>query len=319
MLTPDELSAMLVFCRVVESGGFTAAAGELGLSKSAVSKQIARLEDCLGSRLLNRTTRTLSLTEAGTAFYERCQDVVAAAQAAEATVQHLAAAPRGELRINAPMSFGIRHIAPALPAFLERYPELCVDLVLNDRVVDLVEEGFDVGVRIGALADSSLVARRLAPARRVVCAAPAYLARAGRPQQPEDLRGHDCISYAYLPSGNQWRFRHTEHGERRIKISGRLKGNNGDALIAAAVGGVGLTLTPTFLVSEELRRGALEVVLADWEAYPEIGINAVFPASRNLSLKVRVFVDFLAGRFGERPPWDEGLPPPAVESAWRQV
>ena len=309
-MTPDELSSMLVFSRVVDAGGFTAAAGELGLSKSAVSKQIARLEDRLGTRLLNRTTRTLSLTEAGTAFYERSLDVVAAAQAAEATVQHLAAAPRGELRINAPMSFGVRHIAPALPEFMERYPELSVDLALNDRIVDLVEEGFDVGVRIGALADSSLVARRLAPARRVICASPAYLDRAGRPQAPEDLRGHDCIAYAYLPSGNLWRFRHPEMGERRVKISGRLKGNNGDALNAAAAGGVGVALTPTFLVSEELRSGALEVLLPEWAVHPEIDVNAVFPASRNLSLKVRVFVDFMAARFGEKPAWDAGLPLP---------
>jgi DNA-binding transcriptional LysR family regulator len=243
--------------------------------------------------------------------------VVAAAQAAEATVQHLAAAPRGELRINAPMSFGVRHIAPALPEFLERYPELSVDLVLNDRTVDLVEEGFDVGVRIGALTDSSLVARRLAPARRVVCAAPAYLARAGRPEKPEDLRGHDCVAYTYLPSGSLWRFRHPEQGERRVRVGGRLKGNNGDALLAAVAGGVGLALTPTFIVCDELRSGALEPVLGDWEILPEIDVNAVFPASRNLSLKVRVFVDFLAERFAGQPLWDEGLPAGARESAWQ--
>ncbi|MEX0922171.1 MAG: LysR family transcriptional regulator [Rhodovibrionaceae bacterium] len=307
-MTPGELSAMLVFARVVDCGGFTAAAEELDLSKSAVSKQIARLEDRLGTRLLNRTTRTLSLTEAGTAFYERCLDVVAAAQAAEATVQHLAEAPRGELRINAPMSFGQSHIAPALPDFLARYPELTVDLVLNDRLVDLVEEGFDVGVRIGPLDDSSLVARRLAPARRVLCAAPAYLARAGTPARPEDLRSHDCIAYSYQLSGRQWRFRHPELGERRVKVSGRLKGNNGDALVAAAAGGLGVVLSPTFIVTEELRSGALRVLLPDWQVYPRIDVNAVFPASRNLSLKVRVFVDFLAARFGETPSWDEGLP-----------
>lgn len=316
MTTPGELSSMLIFARVVETGGFTAAAAELGLSKSAVSKQIATLEDRLGTRLLNRTTRTLSLTETGAAFYERCLDVVSAAQAAEEAVQHLAAAPRGELRINAPMSFGVRYVAPVLPDFLERYPELTVDLVLNDRLVDLVEEGFDVGVRIGALSDSSLVARRLAPARRVVCAAPSYLARAGTPRRPEDLRGHDCIVYSYLPSGTQWRFRHPRHGKRRVKIGGRLKGNNGDALMAAAAGGLGIALTPTFIIPGELRSGALQVLLPDWRIAPEIEVNAVFPASRNLSLKVRVFVDFLAERFGDVPFWDEGLPPAPRESAW---
>lgn len=307
-MTPSELSTLLVFARVVDAGGFSAAAAELGLSKSAVSKQIARLEDRLGTRLLNRTTRTLSLTEAGTAFYERCLDVAAAAQAAEATVQHLAAAPRGELRINAPMSFGVRHIAPAVPDFLERYPELSVDLVLNDRMVDLVEEGFDVGVRIGAMTDSSLVARRLAPARRVLCAAPAYLARAGRPRTPEALRGHDCVGYSYLSSGTHWRFRHSSLGERRVRVGGRLKGNNGDALLAAVVGGAGLALSPTFIVCDELRSGALEAVLTDWQILPEIEVSAVFPASRNLPLKVRVFVDFLAERFAGTPAWDLDLP-----------
>ena len=214
------------------------------------------------------------------------------------------------------MSFGVRHIAPALPEFLQRYPELSVDLVLNDRTVDLVEEGFDVGVRISAMTDSSLVARRLAPARRVVCASPGYLEQAGRPRTPEDLRGRDCVVYAYLPSGNTWRFRHPEDGERRVRIGGRLKGNNGDALVAAVAGGVGLALTPTFIVHEELRSGALEALLTDWEIQPQIGVNAVFPASRNLSLKVRVFVDFLAERFAGQPYWDKGLPDAALESPW---
>jgi DNA-binding transcriptional LysR family regulator len=299
----DDVTAMLVFARVVELKGFSAAAAALGLSKSAVSKQISRLEDRLGTRLLNRTTRQLSLTEAGAAFYERCQRVEAEALAAEETVTRLAEAPRGLLKVNAGMSFGTRHIAPALPDFLALCPELEVDLSLNDRLVDLVDEGYDLAVRIGQLNDSSLVARRLAPLRRMVVAAPSYLDKAGRPDHPSEIRGHDCLMYAYQSSGQSWHFKGPE-GEAKLRTGGRLRMNNGDAILAACIAGQGMALLPSFICWEALAAGTLERVLPAWEDGVEGAIHAVFPASRNLSPKVRVFVDFLVTRFGPQPYWD---------------
>ena len=302
-MTYEHLSAMAVFARVVEEGSFSHAARGLGLSKSAVSKQVGRLEDRLGVRLLNRTTRQLSLTEAGTAFYEHCRQLVADAEAAESAVTHLAAAPRGTLRVNAPMSFGQLHVAPALPDFLAAYPELSVEMHLSDRTVDLIEEGFDLAIRIGQLRDSSLIARRLAPMHRVVCAAPAYLDARGRPSHPRDLQNHECLIYSYLSSGREWRFQGAE-GELRVAVHGRLEVNNGDALLAAARQGFGVVMLPTFLAAGDLKAGRLEPILQDWCEAEAGAIHAVFPASRNLSPKVRVFVDFLAHRFAGPPDWD---------------
>ena len=302
----EDLSAMAVFARVVEMESFSGAARDLGLSKSAVSKQVGRLEDRMGLRLLNRTTRRLSLTEAGAAFYQGCRRVVAEAEATERAVTRLASAPRGRLKVNAPMSFGVRHLAPALPDFMARYPELTVDLALNDRVVDLVEEGFDVAIRIARLADSSLIARRLAPNRLVLCAAPSYLRAHGAPRAVEDLKGHECLLYSYLAVGDVWRLC-GPGGERRLRVTGRLRINNGDALLAATLGGFGVALLPCFICGEDLRAGRLIHVLPEWSGPADTVIAAVYPASRNLSPKVRVFVDVLAERFGGTPYWDEGL------------
>jgi DNA-binding transcriptional LysR family regulator len=232
--------------------------------------------------------------------------VVAEAEAAEQAVTHLASAPRGRLRVNAPMSFGVRHISPALPEFLRRYPELAVDLSLNDRIVDLVEEGFDVGLRIAPLVDSSLVARRLAPNRAVLSAAPIYLQARGTPRDVGELEDHACLIYSYQVVGEAWRLVGPE-GERRLKVSGPLRVNNGDAILAAALGGLGVALLPCFICGEDLRAGRLVRVLPDWEAPPDSTISAVFPAARHLSPKVRAFVDFLAERFGGTPYWDEGI------------
>lgn len=302
-----DLAGLMTFTRVVELESFSGAARDLGLSKSAVSKQVRRLEDRLGVRLLNRTTRRLSLTEAGRAFYDGCQQVASAADAAERAVSHLSEAPRGTLKVNAPMSFGRLHVGPALPGFLEAHPDLAIDLVLNDRIVDLVEEGFDVAVRIGRLEDSSLVARRLAPNRRVLAAAPAYLARHGAPDTPEDLARHDCLVYSYQSEGRAWRLRGPE-GLRKVTPSGRLRVNNGDVLQAAAVGGLGVAFLPGFLAGADLRAGRLVRLLPAWRDAEDSAVHAVFPESRNLLPKVRVFVDFLAARFGERPYWDEAMP-----------
>jgi len=301
------LDAMAVFARVVEAESFSAAARELGIAKSSVSKQIVRLEDDMGVRLLNRTTRRLSLTEAGQTFYQGCQRVMAEAAAAESAVTHLAAAPRGRLNVGAPMSFGLRHISPVLPLLLGRCPELTVNLSLNDRFIDLVEEGFDVGVRIARLKDSSLVARRVAPSRNVLCAAPEYLAARGTPRTVEELGAHECLLYSYLASGEKWRFA-GPGGRRELRVRGRLQANSGESLMAAALAGFGIARLPTFICGDALRDRRLIPVLPEWTDPLESDINAIYPASRNLSPKVRVFIDFLIEQFGgDTPYWDRGL------------
>lgn len=297
---------MAVFARVVEAEGFTAAARALGLSKSAVSKQVARLEADLGVRLLQRTTRRLSLTEEGAVFFEGCQRMLAEAAGAEAAVTHLTGGVRGRLRIAAPMSFGILHLAPALPAFQARHPDLAVELSLNDRRVDLVEEGYDVGIRIGGLPASSLVARRLAPSRGAVCASPAYLARHGRPETPQDLRKHDCLIYSYLEPPRIWPFRRAG-STQRVTVDGPLQTNNGEVLLQAALAGQGIIRLPTFIVGPALCDRLLVELLSDWQDPREPGIYAVYPARHNLAPKVRAFVDFMAERITEPPSWEPPL------------
>lgn len=298
----DLLAGMAVFARVVDSGGISAAARDLRLSKSAVSKQLAALEDRLGARLLHRTTRRMSLTEAGAGFLEHCRRVVAEAEAAESAVGALQAVPRGVLRVNAPMTFGTMHLSAAIPDFMAQHPQVAVDLSLNDRMVDLVEEGFDVAVRIARLADSSLVARKLAPARRVMVAAPSYLDRQGRPETLADLAGHDVLSYSYVSAVEEWRFIGPA-GEEGVRVEGKLRANNGEILLAACLAGAGIAALPTFISGPSLRAGSLVRVLPQYES-AAFGIHAVWPASRHLSAKVRAFVDFLAQRFGPVPYWD---------------
>lgn len=299
----DSVSAMITFARVVETRSFSAAARRLGMSKSAVSKQIARLEDRLGARLLNRTTRRISPTEVGAALFERCARIAAEVEEAEQIVTRMHAAPRGVLKVNAPVSFGHLHLTPALAPFMARHPELRVDLSLNDRFVDVVEEGFDVVIRIARLADSSLVARQLAPARRIVCAAPSYLARHGMPQTPAELAGHDCLLYGQPAVQDEWRFVDRAGGAHAVKVDGCFRADNGDALRAALLEGLGVGLMPTFLVGEDITAGRLIHLLPDHEN-PFGAVNAVYPHSRHLSPKVRAFVDHLVERFGPEPYWD---------------
>jgi DNA-binding transcriptional LysR family regulator len=301
----DNLGAMQAFVKVIECGGFSAAARELRLSKSAVSKQVARLENRLQARLLNRTTRRLSPTEVGITFYQHCQRILAEVEEAETAVLRLHREPRGVLRLNAPVSFGASHVAPALPDLMRRHPELKVDMVLNDRLVDLVDEGFDLAIRIADLPDSSLVARKLAPNRLVACASPAYWRVHGVPSHPNDLKAHNCLVYAYLLTNDAWVFRGPD-GPLSVRITGNLSANNGDALRAALVEGLGVTVIPSFIVGADLAAGRLQAVLEDYED-PESSIFAVYPHNRHLSAKVRVFVDFLAERFGPRPYWDTGI------------
>ena len=311
-MTP-RLADMAVFAGVVEAESFTAAARILGLSKSAVSKQVARLEADLGVRLLQRTTRRLSLTEEGATFFEGCQRMLAEAADAEATVRHLAGGVRGRLRVNAPMTFGVMHLAPMLPALLARHPELEVELSLNDRIVDLVEEGYDVGLRIGRLPPSSLVARRLAGSRSAVCASPAYLARHGRPDTPAALKSHRCLLYSYMETPKTWAFRSAE-GIQRIAVSGPLETNNGEVLLQAALAGQGVVRLPAFIVGPALCDGRLLELLEDWQDPREPALHVVYPARRHLAPKVRAFADFLTERISDPPPWE----PPADLRLGRQ-
>jgi len=299
----ETFPALAVFVRIAETGSLSAAARALGMSKSAVSKKLAGLEERLGAQLINRTTRRLSLTEVGAAFLDRAQRILAELEEAEQAVTQLSSEPRGVLRINVPMSFGILHVAPALAGFRAAYPEVEVGMDLNDRVVDLVEEGYDLALRIADLPDSSLVARKLAPVRRVVAASPDYWARRGKPQRPEELARHDCLIYTYLPSSHEWQFRGADGRAVRVRVAGPLEANNGDALRAAAQAGLGVTLIPTFIVGEAVRAGQLETALEAFEDDP-LAVYAVYPHRRHLSAKVRAFVDFLAERFGPEPYWD---------------
>ncbi|TSD84808.1 LysR family transcriptional regulator [Mycobacterium sp. KBS0706] len=296
----DRLTTLDLFVRIVDAGSFAAGAEQLGLSRALASRAILDLETRLGTRLLNRTTRRLSLTEAGAAFYRRAQRITADVVEAEEEAAALHARPRGLLRVNAPMSFGVLHVAPAMAGYLERYPEVSVDLTLNDRVVDLLEDGTDLAIRIGRLADSSLIARRLAPCRILLCAAPSYLAAHGTPAHPSELIRHRCIAYAYGGDRGEWVLTGPE-GEVRIRIGARLQINNGDAIQAAIREGYGIARQPDFIAAPDLAAGRMVQILPEWRL-PELGIHAVYPPARTLSAKVRSFVDFLAERFA-RPSW----------------
>ncbi|MCB9684588.1 MAG: LysR family transcriptional regulator [Alphaproteobacteria bacterium] len=284
----DVLGQMHLFVKVVESGGFTTAGRELGLPKSTVSRQIARLEDRLGVRLLERTTRSLRPTEAGQAYYERCVRIVADVMDAENAVTQGQREPRGTLRISAPMSLGYRYLGDALGAFLRTYPQLRVEVSLSDRRVDLIDEGYDVAVRIGVLDDSSMIARRLGPTHMSIVGAPSYFAEHGTPESPEELRHHACFQYEYGPTLSTWRL----GPELTIPVKGPMVSNNGDVLLAAARAGVGLALLPRFIVRDDLASGALVTVL-DEHVTQSLAMWAVYPANRYLSSKVRAFVDFV--------------------------
>lgn len=299
----DMPGAMIVFAQVVDSRSFSAAAVRLGLSKSAVSKQIAKLEDRLGARLLNRTTRTLSPTDAGQDFYERCLRVVREVEEAERAITHLSAEPRGLLRLNAPASFGREYLAPLVPEMLARWPELRIEALFEDRFVDVVAEGFDLVIRITRLQDSSLVARRIAPCRRVVCAAPSYLERHGVPRTPADLVRHDCILYSYATDQNEWEFLGPDGRLETVRVDGRLRANNAEVTLATLLAGAGLALSPDFIVGPDIAAGRLVPLLTDYEN-PFGAIYAVWPHNRNLAPKVRAVVDFLVERFAAEPIWE---------------
>jgi DNA-binding transcriptional LysR family regulator len=298
----DKFESLKAFTEVVRHGGFAAAARELGVSRSVVNKQVIALEKALGTQLLNRTTRKVSATESGIAFYERSLGILADLREAEQAISELQGEPRGSLKINAPMSFGTLHLAPALAGFMTQYRDLQVQLTLNDRFIDVIEEGFDITIRIAALPDSSLIARKIVAARRVLCASPRYLEQYGIPQHPQELKNHPCLHYGYLASGTLWKFSGAA-GEHTVHVAGVLCSNNAEVLKVAACEGLGIALLPTFIAGADLQEGTLTTLMPDYQA-PAIAVYAIYPPNRHLTAKVRLFIDFLVERFGGRPYWD---------------
>ncbi len=301
----EGFSAIPIFVAVVECGGFSAAARKLGVSKSAVSKRINQLEHTLGVRLLHRTTRRLSLTEAGERYFEYAAQALIAAGQAEDAVTELQGEPQGNLRISSPMSFGRLHVAPMIPRFLERYPKLQVELLMDDRPINLVAAGFDVAIRSGSgnLPTSALIARKLAPLRNVLCASPDYIERHGLPSTPAELSEHNCILFSLSSDASEWTFVNNEELET-VSVSGNYRVNNSEALLEALRGGLGIGRLPTFIAGPDLKSGRLQK-LFESHHIPDHTFYAVFPEREYLPAKVRAFLDFAVEYFGEDPPyWD---------------
>jgi DNA-binding transcriptional LysR family regulator len=299
----DRLRALEVFVEVVRHNGFARAAEVLETSPANVTRIIGGLEAHLGTRLLNRSSRKMSLTEIGEALYERAKVIVEDAAEVEALASSSSASPRGLLRINAPVSFGVLRLAPLWPAFMLRYPNVELQIALTDRVVDIVEEGYDLAVRISRSGATTHAARKLASSHNICCASPEYLARRGFPIVPADLKEHDCIGYSYAVAGDEWTFRDEAGRQHSVKVNCTMHSNNGDTARAAALAGLGFIWQPTFLIGDDLRAGRLVAVLPGYRL-PDIDVLAVYPSRRHLSAKVRVMIDFLAEQFGEFPPWD---------------
>jgi DNA-binding transcriptional LysR family regulator len=297
MSVPSDMAA---FVRAVERGGFSPAARELGLTPSAISKLVTRMENRLGVRLLNRTTRRLALTPEGEAFFHRAQRILADIEEAEDEVARFRGRPRGKLRVNVGTAFGGHQLVPALPEFLARYPEIAVEITMTDRVVDLVEEGADVGIRSGHLADSSLVARKICDMERVICASPAYLARHGTPRRPEDLLGHNCLLFAGVPQFQRWPFR-TAEGVRDVAVTGTVSASSAETLVQLAVMGLGVIRLADVIVGDAIARGQLVPVLADAHHVEPLPLHAVFPHGRHRSPRVAALVEFLLEKFSAAP------------------
>ena len=306
----DRLTGLEVFARVAGAGSLSAAARALGMSQTMVTKHIAALEGRLGVKLFHRTTRRLSITEAGRNYLESSARILADIEAADAAVAADRVEPRGLLRLNAPVSFGTRQIAPLLAEFAARHPRVTVELGLNDRLVDLAEEGWDLAIRIGNLSSSSLIARRIAPCRIAVCAAPSYLEARGTPRTVASLADHNCLGYTLSQRTPIDRWVFGAGADFSVQISGNLRANNGDALRAAAIAGQGIIHQPTFIVADDLRAGRLVALTLDQPNVELGGIYAVFLPDRHPPARVRAFIDFIAGRFAPEPPWDRELASP---------
>jgi DNA-binding transcriptional LysR family regulator len=301
----DRLTALEVFAKVAALGSLSAAGRALGMSQTMVTKHLTALETRLGVKLFHRTTRRLSITEAGRNYLETTERILADVETADAAVAADRVEPRGLLRLNVPIAFGTRQIAPLLCEFTRRHPLVTVELGLNDRLVDLADEGWDLAIRIGILSDSSLIARRIAPCHTIVCAAPSYLAARGTPRTIASLAEHNCLGYTLsrLTGVDRWAF--GAKGDTVAVVSGNLRTNNGEALRAAAIAGQGLAYLPTFIVADDLRAGTLVALPLDQPTIEFAGIYAVYLPDRHLAAKIRAFIDFIANRFAPEPPWDK--------------
>jgi DNA-binding transcriptional LysR family regulator len=291
----DKFKEMQAFVAVVESGSFVKAADQLETSKAAVSRYIAQLEERLGVRLMQRTTRRLSLTDEGHAFFTHCKETLTLIQDAEEEIQNKRNSPTGLIRINAPLTFGVLHLAPLWGKFTALYPQVRLEVTLIDRVVDLVEEGYDLAVRVASLPSSTLISRQLASTSLVVCASPNYLKGKATPQHPRDLKDHSVISYSYLATGDEWVFQGPE-GEVRVKTHSKIHTNNGDTCRSAALAHQGIILQPTFIVGHDIQRGDLVELLPQFKSV-ELGIYAVYPSRKLVSPRIRALVDFLIKEF----------------------
>jgi DNA-binding transcriptional LysR family regulator len=296
----DRAAEMTALVRSVETGGFSAAARELGLTPSALSKLVTRLEARLGARLLQRSTRRLQLTPEGEAFYARARRILADMDDAEAEVIDAGVRPRGLLRLHCGSAFGMHQLAPVIPLFLERHPDVDLDITISDQPLGVLEEGVDLAIRIGPLDESSLVARRICNLERVICAAPSYLARHGTPRTPDELQQHNCLWITSLPVLRRWPF-DTDDGIRVVHIDGNVVANNAETVLQLAVAGVGITRLTDVIVGEAIRRGDLVPILTDWNHVEPVPLYATYPSGRHLSPKVRAMVDFLVEQFGNTP------------------
>jgi len=299
----DRISNMQHFIEVVKNESFTAAAEKLNLSRAQISKSIMRLEQNLGTRLLNRTTRRVSLTDIGKIYFQRCQAILEDIEEMEGIASEQAEKPSGVLKISAPTSFGILHLQKVLPEYLKRYPDVRISLSLTDRLVDIVEEGIDVVLRISKLSDSSLIARKIALCNLILCASPEFLKQYGTPETPQDLAALPCLTYSNNPNPHRWQFSGPQ-GEVNIKVSGPFAADNGDILKSIALAGMGISLLPDFIVGPEICSGRLKAILPDYSP-GGISMYAIFPSRRYLSAKVRTFVDFISDYYGDNPDWND--------------
>ena len=297
-----DLNLMIIFAEVVNEQSFSGASRKLGVSRSSISKAVAKLEQALGASLLNRSTRHLSLTEVGTAFFEYCMRISEEADEAQEMIDSLNAQPRGVLKVAVSVAFGTLHIAPAIGEFMRRYPELKIDMTVTDRIIDLAEEGYDVIITVTHDLPQALVARRLAPIRRKLCATPDYFEEFGTPLLPQDLVSHNCLDYIHSGDRGLWRF-NGPGGEVSVPVSGRLRINDDEALSQVVLGGFGMALLPTFIIGKDIQAKRLKSVLSEYiPVYQHV--YALYLPKRNLPLKIRVLIDFLIERFGDQPYWD---------------
>jgi len=297
-----DLNLMIIFAHVVNEQSFSGAARKLNVSRSSVSKSVAKLEQALGASLLNRNTRHLSLTEVGAAFFDYCTRIGYEADEAHKMIDNLNTQPRGVLKIAASVAFGTLHIAPAVGDFLRRYPELDIDMTITDRVVDLAEEGYDVAISVTSDLPQALVARKLAPIRRRLCATPGYFEEFGIPQSPDELVKHNCLDYIHSGDRGLWRFTGPD-GEVSVSVSGKLRINDDEALSQVVLSGFGIALLPTFIIGKDLQAKRLKSVLSEYIPTKQ-QVYALYMPKRNLPIKIRAFVDFLVERFGAEPYWD---------------